>query len=98
MLGNLVGQRGGGQADAGPEFKNVNSPQHFFQDAGHAACGVEPCSRNLEQSGLAGAVGSEDYPAFAFLDLPVHFVEERFGSADNADASHFKNITHRSRH
>ena len=60
--------------------------------------GWMPGRGDLQQSGLAGAVGAQNHPAFAFLDLPVHLVQERFCPTYNADAGHFKNITHRSRH
>ena len=98
VLGDLGGQGGGGQADPGPQFEDVHGAENFLQDPGLAARRVEPGGRNLEQSGLASAVGSEDHPALAFPDLPVDLAQERFGSADNADGGHFKNITHRSRH
>jgi hypothetical protein len=59
---------------------------------------MKPRCSDLKERGLAGAVGAQDDPTLALLDLPVHLVQKRFGSTDNADGGQFKNFTHRSRH
>ncbi|CAH0327794.1 hypothetical protein SRABI128_06469 [Microbacterium sp. Bi128] len=98
MLGDLAGQRSGGQPDPGAELEDVDGAEDFLEDARHSGGRVDAGRGQLEERGLAGAVGAQDHPAFALFDLPVDLVQERLRPTYNTDPGHFKNITHRSRH
>jgi hypothetical protein len=98
VLRDLGGECCGGKADPGAEFKNVNAAQGLIENPRSAAARMQPGGGDLEERGLAGAVGAKDDPAFAFVDLPVNLVQQGLLASDNADGSQFQNITHRSRH
>lgn len=71
-----MGDGGGGEADAGAEFEDVDGSEDFVQDVYLAAGGVEAGGCDGEEGGFAGAVGAEDDPALVFFDCPVDVAED----------------------
>ena len=92
--GDPLGDRGTGQTDPRPQLKDVDGAQHLAEDPDDTGGGVHARGGDLQQSGLAGPVGAEDHPAFAFLDLPGDVVEEAVMAAHHADAREGEHITH----
>ena len=70
-------QRGAGQADARAQLEDVDGAEHLVEDAGDAGRGVDLGGGDLQQRGLAGAVGAEHDPALVLLDRPRDRVEQR---------------------
>ena len=71
-----LGERGAGEADPGPQLEHVDGAEHLLEDPGDARGRVDLRGGDLEQRGLAGAVGAEDHPALVLLDHPVDRVEQ----------------------
>ena len=72
-----VGEGGAGQADAGTQVEDVDGAEHLAEDARDAGGRVQLGRGDLQQGGLAGAVGADQHPALVLLDRPVDVVEQR---------------------
>ena len=72
-----VGERGAGEADAGPQLEDVGRAEHLVEDPGDPRGRVQLGGGDLEERRLAGAVGPEDHPALVLLDLPADVVEQQ---------------------
>ena len=89
-----LGERGAGQADPRPQLEDVDGAEHLVEDPGDAGGRVELRGGDLEQRGLAGAVGSEDHPALVLLDRPVDVVEQRGLAPAHRDAGELEDGGH----
>ena len=91
---DALGQGGRGEADARAQLEHVDRAEHLAEDADDAGGRVDACRGELEQRGLAGAVGPEHDPALSLLDLPADVVQDHRVPADDSHAGHRKDIAH----
>ncbi len=89
-----LGDGGAGQADPRSQLEDVDGAEHLAEDADHAAGRVDLCGRDLQQRGLAGAVGAEHHPALVLLDRPVDPVDQRGLPPPDADVGELENGVH----
>ena len=66
-----LGQRGAGEADPRAQLEHVDGAEHLAEDPGDPGGRVDLRGGDLQQRGLAGAVGAEDHPALVLLDRPA---------------------------
>ena len=89
-----LGQRGRGEADAGPQLEDVHRAEHLAQDRDEAGRRVGLRGGHLDERGLAGAVGTEDHPALVLLDRPGHRLEESRRPAPDGDVGELQDGGH----
>src|SRR5690606_9205095 len=96
LLGELVGHGEAGHADAGAQFEDVRAgcAEGLAEDRGGSLAGVEVAGGDIEQGGLAGAVGAEDDPALTLLDRPGDLVHQSPALADHGYVLKLQNIAH----
>ena len=92
------GIRSARAADASPirgrSSKTSTAPSTSPSTPADTAGGVHPPGGELQQGGLAGAVGAEDDPALALLDLPGDVVEQGRLTPHHAHSGELKDVTH----
>ena len=83
--GNLGCRSTGGQTNARAQVEYVNSAEGLVKDFNLAAGRVQAGCRNRKQSGLTGAVGAQNDPAFTFVHSPGNVVENLAAAANHGD-------------
>src|SRR5690606_1325653 len=83
-----VGERGGAQADAGPQLPDGGPPEPLPEDVHRARGRVEQAGGDAEQRGLAGAVGAAPDPPLVQLDPPGHCAPQLVAGTGHPDPLH----------
>ena len=79
----------------GRSSKTSTAPEHLAEDLRPRPevgwiCGAG----DLQQRGLAGAVGPEDHPALVLVDHPVEAVDDRASAAEDGHLAEVEHLDH----